>query len=184
MAPAPATALVKAPERRAPSIAAVEWAYAIFQIKRDVSKANLTWFERAVFCYVWIPFMRFCVTWLHLPLWEIPDWVRCQNCKAKVTIPGGGCWTEKEGIVTTREMAVAALKTSDWYFHRLKVNGAMSGETARERVDHDFALANTNQYRRASTDTYEGSLSELERLNSKLGGAVAKAVQMNSVSTR
>lgn len=173
-----ATAL--ASERRAPSIAAVESAYAVFQIKRDVSKANLTWYERAVFWYIWIPFMRFCTNRLHLPLWEIPDWVKCPNCKAKVAIEGGGCWTEKEGIVTAREMAQAACKSSDWYFHRLPVNGVMTGETSRTRVDHDFPLAATKQYRRASADAYEGSLNELEKINQGLATVTAHAARLNT----
>lgn len=167
-------------DRRAPSIAAVEEAYAVFQIKRDVSKAKLTWYERAVFHCVWIPFMRFCTTRLHLPLWEIPDWVKCSHCGHKVAIEGGGCWTEKEGIVTTREMACAACKTSDWYFHRLKVNGVMTGETSRTRVDHDFALADTDQYRKASSDTYVGSLSELEHIVAQAREVSQRAARLNS----
>lgn len=173
-----ATAL--ASERRAPSIAAVEEAYAVFQIKRDVSRVKLTWYERAIFWYVWIPFMRFCTTRLHLPLWEIPDWVKCPRCGHKVEIEGGGCWTEKEGIVTTREMACAACKTSDWYFHRLKVNGVMKGDTARTRVDHDFPLAMTDQYQKASSDTYIGSLSELEKLVTEAREISERAARLNS----
>lgn len=141
-------------ERRAPSLAAVEEAYVVFQIKRDVSKANLRWYERLVFHCIWIPFMRFCTTYLHLPLVE--------DMK-------NGCWTEKEGIVTTREAAVEACKGHDpnystWYFHRLKVNTSMSGETARARSDHDFPGAGTRAYRKVSSDVAEVNRSEVERV--------------------
>lgn len=166
-----------ASDRRAPSIAAVESAYAVFQLKRDLS--FLRWHEQFVFRFIWLPFMRFCTTRLHLPLWEIPDRVKCPHCGKKVAIEGGGCWTEKEGIVTTREMAVAASKTSDWYFHRLPVNGVMTGETSRSRVDHDFPKADTRQYRRASTDVFEGSLNELEKVNQGIATVTAHAQRLN-----
>ena len=96
-----------AAERRAPSIAAVEWAYAIFQIKRDL--AGLKWWQRWLFKRAWLPLMRFCVLRLGLPLVEKLDKIPCPHCRRTITIENGGCWTEKEGIVTTREMALAEI---------------------------------------------------------------------------
>src|SRR5687768_7141950 len=95
-------------QRRVPTLATVEHAYAVFQIKRDISELN--WWQQALFKRAWLPLMRFSVTRLGLPLVEKLDKVRCQHCNAEVQIPGGGCWTEKEGIVTTREMALQAIK--------------------------------------------------------------------------
>lgn len=178
----PPAAAVALSDRRAPKIAAVEWAYAVFQIKRDLGELR-PW-QRWLFSYAWLPLMRFCVTRLGLPLVEKIDSVTCPHCAEMVTIPGGGCWTEKEGIVTTREAAVEACKTTDWYFHRLKVNGAMSGETARKRVDHDFPKADTRQYQRASSDVDDVSLSQLEHAVNRQRELAATAIRLNSVATR
>jgi len=165
-------------QRRVPTLATVEHAYAVFQIKRDISELN--WWQQALFKRAWLPLMRFCVNRLGLPLVEKLDQVRCPKCNATVQIEGGGCWTEKEGIVTTREMAVEALQSEDWYFHKLTVNAPMDGKTAKRRLDHDFPLANTKSYRKASSDAYEGSLSELEKVVAQAREVTQRATRLNS----
>lgn len=155
---APALAM----DRRVPTLATVEYAYAVFQIKRDIS-ALKPW-QRWLFKYGWLPLMRFCVNRLHLPLVEKIDKVRCQHCGFNMAVEPY-CWTEKEGIVTTREQAVEACKTSDWYFHKLRVNASMPGETAKKRLDHDFPKSNGHRsYMKANEDVAHVDLSKLEQV--------------------
>jgi len=158
-----ATARAVSSDRRAPQLAAVEWGYGVFRIVRDLS--FLTWWERWTFDNLYLPLARYGFRHWHWPIYERLDRLRCEACGHDNVIENGGCWTEKEEIVTTRELAIEACKSPDYYFHRLRVNAVPADATLRTHNDHDFPRSPGHRgYQSICDDVGHVSMAELESL--------------------
>jgi hypothetical protein len=123
--------------RRAPLLAAVEFCYAIFQIKED--RSFMTRLEQITFDWLFMPVARFGFRHLHWPIFEKLDKLKCEKCGHVNIVENGGRWTEKTTVVTTRDLAICACKgKTGAYWHRLPVNALGNDATLRTHRDHVF----------------------------------------------
>lgn len=150
-------------------LATVEWCYAIFQIKRDLS--FMTRFELFTFEHVFMPIARWGFRRLHWPIFEKLDKLKCDQCGFENQVENGGCWTEKQTVVTTRHLAEQVVRDSNGsgsYWHRMPVNAMGSTRTLRTHNDHRFPKSpGAKQYVRLSSDVDEVNRSTVANVHSR-----------------